>query len=354
MNLDWLEWILPALLAVTLAVGGTAAGWAGCLLWQRRRELSALRELVTQLHLKRALAADGPGTVDPVHDPVRCRSAVADVRGQVREALAELRPGSVKVAAVLVEMEAACARYLQEVSAAPGSYAARLSGLRLELHAGLRRLCGLREDLEYLAPGQRGDARAAEREAAAARVAEQLARRRAAADAGTGRTGRADSAADPGSTRMEPVAAAAGAGGAARTGETTSHTRPGQGKVPGQPRHRAPVAPGPARRGLIGRRRREDRAKADDAARWLPQTPVSAATAAHTGAEGKVKQPTAAAPAVVVPAAPVTVAAPAVTETALMPPPVPVAAVPAPSPPAVRGGKSSINKAARNRRRQKV
>ena len=215
MNLNWLEWVLPALLAVALLAGGLAAGWGGCLLWQRRRELNALRELVTQLHLKRVFAEAGPVSQGPesaVDDPLRCRSAVADARGQVREALAELRPGSVKLAAVLVDMEAACAAYLRQVGADPGAYASRLPALRLELHTGLRRLCSLREDLEYLAPGQRGTVRSGERAAAAARVTDQLARRRAAAGVPASSRHRADPAAAAGSAAAPATAAPAQGG----------------------------------------------------------------------------------------------------------------------------------------------
>lgn len=143
---------------------------------QAAREKRALQALITQIHLKRVLAADGPGTLNPDRDAARCRSAVADVRQQVRETVSELRPGSSSATAVLLEMHRACDAYLRETEGAGRNYEARLRVLRPALNQGARRLSKGRH-VQYQAPGERATVR---REpapaAAAARTATHAAR----------------------------------------------------------------------------------------------------------------------------------------------------------------------------------
>ncbi|MBP3037377.1 hypothetical protein J2M53_14100 [Arthrobacter sp. zg-ZUI100] len=143
-------------------VAGTILGAVACgflLHWlQSAREKRALQALVTHVHLKRALAEGGPGVIEPDHDAARCRSAVADVRQQVRDTLSELRPGSSSPTAVLLEMHRACDAYLRETDRNGRNYEARLRVLRPVLNEGARRLSGARH-VQYLAPGQREAAR---------------------------------------------------------------------------------------------------------------------------------------------------------------------------------------------------
>ena len=125
---------------------------------QRAREKRALQALVTQVHLKRALADNAPGVMAPELDAARCRSAVADIRQQVRETLSELRPGSTSPAAALLEMHRACDSYLRETEGSGRNYAARLRELRPALNQSARRLSSGRH-VQYLAPGQRAAVR---------------------------------------------------------------------------------------------------------------------------------------------------------------------------------------------------
>lgn len=145
-------------------LAGTVAGAVAAMVvlsWlQRAREKRALRALVTHMHLKRVLAEGGPGVIEPEHDAARCRSAVADVRQQVRETLSELRPGSFSPAAVLLEMHRACDTYLRETEHSGRNYEAKLRVLRPVLNEGARRLNGARH-VQYLAPGQRAVVRRA-------------------------------------------------------------------------------------------------------------------------------------------------------------------------------------------------
>lgn len=146
-------WFFLAGILTGTILGVVASGFL--LHWlQGAREKRALQALVTQVHLKRALAEGGPGVVEPDHDAARCRSAVADVRQQVRETLSELRPGSSSPTAVLLEMHRACDAYLRETDRNSRNYEARLRVLRPVLNEGVRRLSGARH-VQYLAPGQR-------------------------------------------------------------------------------------------------------------------------------------------------------------------------------------------------------
>ncbi|GAA3290223.1 hypothetical protein ACFFON_09755 [Arthrobacter citreus] len=125
---------------------------------QGAREKRALQALITQVHLKRAFAENGPGASAPDLDAARCRSAVADIRHQVRETLSELRPGSSSPAAALLEMHRACDAYLRETEGNSRNYEARLRELRPVLNQSARRLSSGRH-VQYLAPGQRAAAR---------------------------------------------------------------------------------------------------------------------------------------------------------------------------------------------------
>lgn len=150
-------WFFLAGILTGMIVGAVASGFVLRRL-QGAREKRALQALVTHVHLKRALAEGGPGVIEPDHDAARCRSAVADVRQQVRETLSELRPGSSSPAAVLLEMHRACDAYLRESDRNDRNYEARLRVLRPVLNEGARRLSGARH-IEYLAPGQRAAVR---------------------------------------------------------------------------------------------------------------------------------------------------------------------------------------------------
>ena len=133
--------------------GALAAGLAVHWL-QGAREKRALQALITQVHLKRALAENGPGALDANMDAAQCRSAVADIRQQVRETLSELRPGSSSSAAVLLEMNRACDAYLRETEGSSRNYEARMRELRPVLNQSARRLSSGRH-VRYLAPGER-------------------------------------------------------------------------------------------------------------------------------------------------------------------------------------------------------
>lgn len=137
---------------------GVLAAVTGLRRLQGARERRALQALITQVHLKRALAEDGPGAVEPVSDAVRCRSAVVDIRLQIRETFSELRPGSSAAAAALLEMHRACDAYLRAAERPGGSVEGRLRELRLVLNQGARRLSSGRH-VQYLAPGQRAAVR---------------------------------------------------------------------------------------------------------------------------------------------------------------------------------------------------
>ncbi|WP_342022489.1 hypothetical protein AAE021_11625 [Arthrobacter citreus] len=125
---------------------------------QRAREKRALQALITQVHLKRALAEDGPGAVSADLDAARCRSTVADIRQQVRETLSELRPGSASQVSALLEMHRACDAYLRETEGNGRNFEARLRELRPVLNQSARRLSSGRH-VQYLAPGQRAATR---------------------------------------------------------------------------------------------------------------------------------------------------------------------------------------------------
>ena len=133
--------------------GALAAGLAVHWL-QGAREKRALQALITQVHLKRALAENGPGALDVNLDAARCRSAVADIRQQVRETLSELRPGSASPAAALLELHRACDAYLRETEGSSRNYEARMRELRPVLNQSARRLSSGRH-VRYLAPGER-------------------------------------------------------------------------------------------------------------------------------------------------------------------------------------------------------
>ncbi len=144
------------------SLGGLALGFltavAGLRWLQGARERRAVQALITQVHLKRALAEDGPGMVESASDALRCRSAVVDVRLQIRETLSELRPGSSAAAHALLAMHGACDTYLRAAERPGGSVQARLRELRLVLNQGVRRLSSGRH-VQYLAPGQRAAVR---------------------------------------------------------------------------------------------------------------------------------------------------------------------------------------------------
>lgn len=125
---------------------------------QGAREKRALAALITQMHLKRALAESGPGAMSPDFDAARCRSAVADIRQQVRDTLSELRPGSSSPAAALLEMHRACDAYLRETEGNGRNFEARMRELRPVLNQSARRLSSGRH-VQYLAPGQRAAVR---------------------------------------------------------------------------------------------------------------------------------------------------------------------------------------------------
>ena len=151
----WWFFLVGSLIGVVLGVAAAVPG----LRWlQGARERRALQALITQVHLKRALAENGPGTAESGLDPVRCRSSVIDIRLQVRETLSELRPGSSASANTLLEMHRACDTYLNATERPGGSVEARLRDLRLVLNQGARRLSSGRH-VQYLAPGERAAVR---------------------------------------------------------------------------------------------------------------------------------------------------------------------------------------------------
>ncbi|WAP51363.1 hypothetical protein OL239_16280 [Arthrobacter sp. ATA002] len=164
-------------------LGGTLIGavfgalvWAGAGRWlQGAREKRALQALITQVHLKRALAETRPGAAEPDFDAARCRSAVADIRQQVRETLSELRPGSSSPAAALLEMHRACDAYLRETEGNARNYQARMRELRPVLNQSARRLSSGRH-IRYLAPGERAAVSRRTAAAAASRPAAGSAR----------------------------------------------------------------------------------------------------------------------------------------------------------------------------------
>ncbi|MET4060258.1 hypothetical protein ABIB35_001803 [Arthrobacter sp. UYP6] len=147
-------------------LGGSLAGVVlgslasvAVLRWLRgAREKRALQALIMQVHLKRVFAENGPGALEPEFDRARCRSAVADIRAQVRDTLREVRPGSSSPQSTLLEMHRACEAYLYETERGGRNYEACLQELRLILHQGARRLSGVRH-VQYLAPGQRSAVR---------------------------------------------------------------------------------------------------------------------------------------------------------------------------------------------------
>lgn len=151
----WWFFLAGSLAGVVLGIAAAAAG----LRWlQGARERRALQALITQVHLKQALAEKGPGSAESGMDPVRCRSSVIDIRLQVRETLSELRPGSSASANALLEMHRACDTYLNATDRPGGSVDARLRDLRLVLNQGARRLSSGRH-VQYLAPGERAAVR---------------------------------------------------------------------------------------------------------------------------------------------------------------------------------------------------
>lgn len=105
-------------------------------------QVAALNNLVTDLHLRRALSAITPRRV-PAGDSDDRRfatDAVMQIRAGIREARLALRPGSAPEFQVLVGMSSACNHYLENVQYGPEDYQYELERLRVSFSEAVRTL----------------------------------------------------------------------------------------------------------------------------------------------------------------------------------------------------------------------
>ena len=95
-------------------------------------QAAALNNLITDLHLRRALTPITPRTVPagPNDDRKFATDAVLQIRNGIREARLSLRPRSATEFQVLVDMSSACNRYLENVQYNPEDYQFELEVLR--------------------------------------------------------------------------------------------------------------------------------------------------------------------------------------------------------------------------------
>ena len=98
-------------------------------------QVAALNNLVTDLHLRRALTAITPRRVSTGESDDRrfANEAIIQIRAGIREARLALRPGSSIEFQVLVGMSSACNRYLENVQYDPEDYQYELELLRVRL-----------------------------------------------------------------------------------------------------------------------------------------------------------------------------------------------------------------------------
>lgn len=98
----------------------------------RNREVASLNNLITDLHLRRALAIISPAesSPGPNNDRIYATAAVMQIRDSIRETRLALRPKS-ETFDVLVAMSSACNGYLERVEYYPERYQYELHTLRL-------------------------------------------------------------------------------------------------------------------------------------------------------------------------------------------------------------------------------
>ncbi|WIB10087.1 hypothetical protein QNO08_03215 [Arthrobacter sp. zg-Y820] len=143
--------MIPSTVALVL---GASAGWSVRAGIDRRDETAALNALITDLHLKRPLAAIEPRVVDGADDAQRCRATVLDARDRIIETLAHLRSNSANTD-VLMRMASACTRYLRESARAPERHQFALMDLRETMVDGVKLLSDARRRVRYRNPGER-------------------------------------------------------------------------------------------------------------------------------------------------------------------------------------------------------
>ncbi|MBD8539918.1 MULTISPECIES: hypothetical protein [unclassified Frigoribacterium] len=149
---------------VTVTVGafvGAGAAFASNLLVRliesRRREASALNELITEIHFRRVLRrvaprlSPNPRALDPVYE--QARHSISALRGEIRRARRALRPRS-SALPVLNEMTLACNTFLDDSDDAPERYRLHLMQLHARLNASVRRLRSDRRSISDLEPGE--------------------------------------------------------------------------------------------------------------------------------------------------------------------------------------------------------
>lgn len=107
-------------------------------------QVAALNNLVTDLHLRRALSANAAPQRIPAGESDDRRfatEAVIQIRTGIREARLSLRPGSSAEFQILVSMSSACNRYLENVQYGPEDYQYELELLRGTLSDAVGTLC---------------------------------------------------------------------------------------------------------------------------------------------------------------------------------------------------------------------
>lgn len=124
----------------------------------KRREVTALKALVADLHFRRALALnDGEWVANSEldHDDVaRSTRSVVNIRREIRQSRLTLRPKS-PAFAQLSDMTSACNLYLEVVEVRPGDYRIELNRLGASLTVLVAAMTrALRLDLPQLIPGE--------------------------------------------------------------------------------------------------------------------------------------------------------------------------------------------------------
>lgn len=137
---------------------GTFAAFLSERLLRRRdaryREVAALNNLITDLHLRRALAASNPVATNsgPNSDREYVTTAVLQIRDSIRDTRLCLRPNSSDEFQSLVGMSSACNEYLERVQYNPAEYQFALSTLRLSFAQTIRTL-GIKRSVIAREPG---------------------------------------------------------------------------------------------------------------------------------------------------------------------------------------------------------
>lgn len=144
------------------AAGGAFLGTMAAFLSERwlrindakRVEVAALNNLITDLHLRRALTPITPvkSYREPNDDREFATRAVMDIRGDIRSTRLALRPNSSGNFQALVRMSSACNAYLENVQNRPEDYQFELHALRLAFSATIKAL-SQKGDVEIREPG---------------------------------------------------------------------------------------------------------------------------------------------------------------------------------------------------------